>query len=100
MYVIAGEEPLLVTESADAVRAAIVILNEANDWSIYLLSDLTNTSGAWTFLDSCTGSTAKDRERKSFQLSISTDVPVPAALPMLLTGLAAFAVFKRRKRAA
>lgn len=85
----------------DAVRAAIVMLSKADEWSIYLLSDLSLLSGAYDFSKNyTTGTDFKQDELQSFQLYISTDVPVPAALPMLLTGLVGFAVFKRRKRAA
>ncbi|MFT4830073.1 MAG: hypothetical protein ACJAVR_002920 [Paracoccaceae bacterium] len=86
---------------ADAVRAAIVILNERDDWAIYLLSDLSLASGTWSFAKgNYIQDFAKARQLKSFQIYISTEVPVPAALPMLLTGIAGIALLARRKRKA
>ncbi|MFT7183469.1 MAG: hypothetical protein ACI87T_003867, partial [Planctomycetota bacterium] len=63
--------------------------------------DLSLASGTWSFAKgNYIQDFAKARQLKSFQIYISTEVPVPAALPMLLTGIAGIALLARRKRKA
>lgn len=88
-----------VSDFGAATKAAIVLISETNEWGVYLL-DMSLTSGAWSFSKNYTKIDGKAPALKSFQLYVTTEVPVPAALPMLLTGIAGLAVFKRRKRAA
>ena len=89
-----------VTSFIDAAKVAIVLMTEFDEWGIYLV-DMTNLTGAWDF-DTTFTETAEGKapSLKSFQIYVASEVPVPAALPLMLTGIAGLVAIRRRKRAA
>ena len=86
--------------AAEAQDAAIALLNENGEWSVFLLSSVAEgTNGFWSTRPPGGFTAEKVGEGynlDSMQLYISTSVPIPAAAPLLIVGVAGIALLRRR----
>ncbi len=94
----------IVPETPDGGDSGSVFLNDGNDTDAHPAAGFAQTSGSldfmWWFGETASEFIAVDINEAVVDYSFTGEVPVPAALPMFLTGMAGIAWVRRRARKA
>ncbi len=86
-----------ISDPTGIASQVVIVLKQSNSWAAFLVSAL---SGNWTTSGPGRSTQGLSHADVWYKPGDTTDVPLPATLPLVLAGLGGLGLLTRRRRAA